>query len=89
MMEYLWNNNMRHKSVMQAVKALTSILSPENHRLFIEYMGKVEGDSDFSLQHACAKAFVFLTYDVFVGLYEQSNIFISDFLSAAFSKPRF
>lgn len=80
---------MRHESVMLTVTALTSIQSPENYRLFIEYMGMVEGDSDFSLNHACAGMFVFLTYDVFVGLYEHSNIFARDFLSAASSKSSF
>ena len=65
---------------------------PGDDGIFTERVGRMEWDQRAArrpgscISHACARTSVFLTYDVFGGAHERPNIFLTDFLSAAFFK---
>lgn len=88
-----WGNSVRRVSVMLAVSWRWLVSPPPgDDGIFTERVGRMEWDQRVARRpgscpsHACAGPSVFLTCDVFGGAYERPNIFLTDFLSAAFSK---
>ena len=88
-----WGKSVSHVSVMLTVSWCWLVSPPPgNDEIFTECVGRMEWDQRVArrpgsyISHACAGPSVFLTCDVFGGVYESPNIFLTDFLSAAFSK---